>query len=132
MAAITQVRILVRTFAISRCLARFPLLALPRPKMIMSVLYAGTHVAKVRDINCEASYGNMWCCRVHMHRRGFNKSARGVGFVVCSGRSAYMASIAFSNVIKFTLAGIWPRGVTVSTLDSESSDRGPNPREAFL
>ena len=27
---------------------------------------------------------------------------------------------------------IWPRGVTVSTLDSESSDRGSNPREAFL
>ena len=26
----------------------------------------------------------------------------------------------------------WPRGVTVSTLDSESSDRGANPREAFL
>ena len=26
---------------------------------------------------------------------------------------------------------IWPRGVTVSTLDSESSDRGSNPREAF-
>ena len=25
-----------------------------------------------------------------------------------------------------------PRGVTVSTLDSESSDRGSNPREAFL
>ena len=24
----------------------------------------------------------------------------------------------------------WPRGVTVSTLDSESSDRGLNPREA--
>ena len=23
----------------------------------------------------------------------------------------------------------WPRGVTVSTLDSESSDRGSNPRE---
>ena len=27
--------------------------------------------------------------------------------------------------------GTWPRGVTVSTLDSESSDRGSNPREAF-
>ena len=28
-------------------------------------------------------------------------------------------------------AGVnWPRGVTVSTLDSESSDRGSNPREA--
>ena len=27
---------------------------------------------------------------------------------------------------------IWPRGVTVSTLDSESSDRGSNPREALL
>ena len=26
----------------------------------------------------------------------------------------------------------WPRGVTVSTLDSESSDRGSNPHEAFL
>ena len=25
----------------------------------------------------------------------------------------------------------WPRGVTVSSLDSESSDRGSNPREAF-
>ena len=24
---------------------------------------------------------------------------------------------------------VWPRGVTVSTLDSESSDRGSNPRE---
>ena len=27
--------------------------------------------------------------------------------------------------------GTWPRGVTVSTLESESSDRGSNPREAF-
>ena len=26
----------------------------------------------------------------------------------------------------------WPRGVTVSTLDSESSDSGSNPREAFF
>ena len=26
----------------------------------------------------------------------------------------------------------WPRGVTVSTLDSESSDRGSNPREASI
>ena len=30
------------------------------------------------------------------------------------------------------LVVIWPRGVTVSTLDSESSDRGSNPREASL
>ena len=28
-------------------------------------------------------------------------------------------------------SSIGPRGVTVSTLDSESSDRGSNPREAF-
>lgn len=27
-------------------------------------------------------------------------------------------------------ADTWPRGVTASTLDSESSDRGSNPREA--
>ena len=26
---------------------------------------------------------------------------------------------------------MWPRGVTVSTLDSESSNRGSNPREAL-
>ena len=26
----------------------------------------------------------------------------------------------------------WPRGVTVSTLDPESNDRGSNPREASL
>ena len=26
----------------------------------------------------------------------------------------------------------WSRGVTVSTLDPESSDRGSNPRETFL
>ena len=25
----------------------------------------------------------------------------------------------------------WPRGLTVSTLDSESRDRGSNPREAL-
>ena len=31
---------------------------------------------------------------------------------------------------KHTICGNWPRGVTVSTLDSESSDRGSNPREA--
>ena len=30
-----------------------------------------------------------------------------------------------------SFAGMWPHGVTVSTLDSESSDRGSNPREAF-
>ena len=31
---------------------------------------------------------------------------------------------------KLTFFSTWPRGVTVSTLDSESSDRGSNPREA--
>jgi hypothetical protein len=30
------------------------------------------------------------------------------------------------------LPSMCPRGVTVSTLDSESSDRGSNPREDFL
>ena len=33
-------------------------------------------------------------------------------------------------ILRFVLG--WSRGVTVSTLDSESSDRGSNPREAFL
>ena len=36
------------------------------------------------------------------------------------------------SAVPNTARGIcsWPRGVTVSTLDSESSDRGSNPREA--
>ena len=35
------------------------------------------------------------------------------------------------NMLLIAWVCIWPRGVTVSTLDSESSDRGSNPREAF-
>lgn len=35
-----------------------------------------------------------------------------------------------ANVVLGTASRTWPRGVTVSTLDSESSDRGSNPREA--
>ena len=37
-----------------------------------------------------------------------------------------------ANTIPCSLyeGSVWPRGVTVSTLDSESSDRGSNPREA--
>jgi hypothetical protein len=37
------------------------------------------------------------------------------------------ACVAAQNAANFN----WPRGVTVSTLDSESSDRGSNPRQAF-
>jgi hypothetical protein len=37
------------------------------------------------------------------------------------------ACVGAQNAANFN----WPRGVTVSTLDSESSDRGSNPREAF-
>ena len=36
------------------------------------------------------------------------------------------------NVLRTYIYISRPRGVTVSTLDSESSDRGSNPREAFL
>ena len=32
--------------------------------------------------------------------------------------------------LKVSKLATWPRGVTASTLDSESSDRGSNPREA--
>ena len=39
MAATTQVRLLVRTFAISLWLARFAMLALPRPRRIMCFEY---------------------------------------------------------------------------------------------
>ena len=35
-------------------------------------------------------------------------------------------------IMRTPLLATWPRGVTVSTLDSESSDRGSNPREASL
>ena len=40
-------------------------------------------------------------------------------------------SVARHLMLSVNVQGIWPRGVTVSTLDSESSDRGSNPREAF-
>ena len=40
-----------------------------------------------------------------------------------------VAALAADSV---AATNIWPRGVTVSTLDSESSDRGSNPREALL
>ena len=39
---------------------------------------------------------------------------------------------ALRRVAKLCEVSSWPRGVTVSTLDSESSDRGSNPREAFF
>ena len=42
-------------------------------------------------------------------------------------RPAFMVNLEAADSILS-----WPRGVTVSTLDSESSDRGSNPREAFL
>ena len=42
-------------------------------------------------------------------------------------RPAFMVNLEAADPILS-----WPRGVTVSTLDSQSSDRGSNPREAFL
>ena len=38
---------------------------------------------------------------------------------------------AMYSLLLLDVQVIWPRGVTVSTLDSESSDRGSNPREAL-
>ena len=36
------------------------------------------------------------------------------------------------DIAGVALSVSWSRGVTVSTLDPESSDRGSNPRETFL
>ena len=44
------------------------------------------------------------------------------------GVSSY-SECAWKHVRSFQVTG--PRGVTASTLDSESSDRGSNPREAL-
>ena len=44
-----------------------------------------------------------------------------------SGRPCWRAAYCLNHLP--TPACTWPRGVTVSTLDSESSDRGSNPRE---
>ena len=46
-----------------------------------------------------------------------------------SGRPCWRAAYCLNHLPN--PACTWPRGVTVSTLDSESSDRGSNPREAF-
>ena len=48
------------------------------------------------------------------------------------GRARFFATRLDQLQEASVLTGIWPRGVTVSILDSESSDRGSNPREAFL
>ena len=42
------------------------------------------------------------------------------------------ADYAIFKSLLFRMTCSWSRGVTVSTLDSESSDRDSNPREAFL
>ncbi len=68
---------------------------------------------------------------------------------ICRGESGWCSDVTSTHGawrhagVRFLLSGVplcrpvarrrdnWPRGVTVSTLDSESSDRGSNPREAF-
>ena len=58
-------------------------------------------------------------------------TSRSVAHVVPTPRKSIKDRDTASIIL--TLPSIsWPRGVTVSTLDSESSDRGSNPREAFL
>ena len=52
------------------------------------------------------------------------------GVDLCRDRSQALLKIWASKVSVSRLEEQWPRGVTVSTLDSESSDRGSNPREA--
>ena len=50
------------------------------------------------------------------------------------GRQGKALKVDAKNGKSQGVAGVkktWPRGVTVSTLDSESSDRGSNPREAL-
>ena len=45
--------------------------------------------------------------------------------MVSWGGSAWPKSMELNHIL-------WSRGVTASTLDPESSDRGSNPRETFL
>ena len=47
-----------------------------------------------------------------------------------NGRPCWRAAYCLNHLP--TPACTWPRGVTVSTLDSESSDRGSTPREIFI
>ena len=60
----------------------------------------------------------------------------GVRVAVPGRRRAWvdlLSMVPRSNVCSIDgLDSNWPRGVTVSTLDSESSDRGSNPREASV
>ena len=74
--------------------------------------------------------------------RGQDNHANGIGSTwehlparqgSLNGRQGCVHIIALESQSGHSLlsrASIWPRGVTVSTLDSESSDRGSNPREA--
>ena len=48
----------------------------------------------------------------------------------CPKQGISLANIDLATIACEVPHDQWPRGVTVSTLDSESSYRGPNPREA--
>ena len=50
-----------------------------------------------------------------------------IGFAMCAKKNRAEQS----PKTRMASPGTWPCGVTVSTLDSESSDRGSDPREAF-
>ena len=60
-----------------------------------------------------------------MRREGPLRSL--IGFGMCAKKNG----AEHGPKTRMASLGTWPRGVTVSTLDSESSDRGSNPREAF-
>ena len=51
----------------------------------------------------------------------------------CCGTTPYMHPCQGETIsVLGAPSSTWPRGVTVSTLDPESSDRSSNPREAFF
>ncbi len=86
----------------------------------------------VGDSRFESWAGHFSCCwraRATYHTRThvpFNSS------VPVAGRRAARSTVSQPCGLLFVFGCQRPRGVTVSTLDPESSDRGSNPCEAFL
>ena len=77
------------------------------------------------------------CQKVSSEERTLHLLSMEVIMITCHqhGRDMLMRLLMWSmnKSFEFCVWSIynWPRGVTVSTLDSESSDRGSNPREVF-
>ena len=123
------------------CLHLFPIRIIDRPHQYAVVKRTCTHQARLaqsaerKALNLVV-VGSSPTVGVSLMRSGEHTSPRLtlMRSCRCQSQRSQHSCISFSAAETYLASecppSIWPRGVTVSTLDSESSDRGSNPREA--